>query len=366
MANTFLTPSIIAREALLILENNLVATNLFHRGHAEQFTGAKVGDTISVRQPASFTAQEYAGSITLQNVTQVPVPFVVEKHFDVSLAVTAKQWTMSLASFREEIIDPVMVALAQGVDNYVMSKALTVPNFVGTAGDPPDSLADVVAVEKKLNDLKVPMNGRFAILNSTAKADMMANVTQVLQADQRGDGGLALRTASIGNFLGIDWYMSQNVPSQDGNSPSSWVVNNGPGYAAGDTSMTIGSGSGNPAVGDVFTVDGDSVQHVVTAYSTNVVTFSPALGAAVSNAAALTFIGDHVANIAGHPFGLTVAIVPLELPRGAANAEYIGDRGLGVRVVYGYDMDTKSDTISFDLLVGAKVQQAPLLTRILG
>ena len=57
MANTFLTPSVIGREALMILENNLVATSLFNRGQTSTFTGAKVGDTISIRKPASFTAQ---------------------------------------------------------------------------------------------------------------------------------------------------------------------------------------------------------------------------------------------------------------------------------------------------------------------
>lgn len=31
MPNTFLTPQIIAREALMVLENNLVMANLVHR-----------------------------------------------------------------------------------------------------------------------------------------------------------------------------------------------------------------------------------------------------------------------------------------------------------------------------------------------
>ena len=31
MANTFLTPSVVAREALMVLENNLVMSNLVHR-----------------------------------------------------------------------------------------------------------------------------------------------------------------------------------------------------------------------------------------------------------------------------------------------------------------------------------------------
>ena len=34
MANTFLTPSVIARESLIVLENNLIAANLVHRDYS--------------------------------------------------------------------------------------------------------------------------------------------------------------------------------------------------------------------------------------------------------------------------------------------------------------------------------------------
>jgi hypothetical protein len=52
MANTILTPSIIANEALLILENNLTAANTVFRDYESEFTGSRVGDTITIRKPA--------------------------------------------------------------------------------------------------------------------------------------------------------------------------------------------------------------------------------------------------------------------------------------------------------------------------
>ena len=82
--------------------------------------------------------------------------------------------------------------------------------------------------------------------------------------------------------------------------------------------------------------------------------------------AAVTAIATHQANVAGNPKGLTVAVVPLELPAGAARAEYVSDRNLGIRVVFDYNASTKTDTISLDVLCGAKVQQPDLLTTILG
>ena len=60
MTNTLLTPNIIAKEALIVLENNLVLGNLVHRDFSDEFT--KVGDTITVRKPATFDSKVWNGS----------------------------------------------------------------------------------------------------------------------------------------------------------------------------------------------------------------------------------------------------------------------------------------------------------------
>ena len=73
MANTFLTPDIIAREALMILRNNAVMANLVHRDYSSEFVGG-VGDTITIRKPASFEAKEFNNAITVQDVTETGVP----------------------------------------------------------------------------------------------------------------------------------------------------------------------------------------------------------------------------------------------------------------------------------------------------
>jgi len=44
----------------------------------------------------------------------------------------------------------------------------------------------------------------------------------------------------------------------------------------------------------------------------------------------------------------------------------MSDRGLGIRYVSTYDSSTKTDTISLDLLCGAKVIDGRLVTRVLG
>ena len=55
MPNNFLTPKIIANEALMVLQANLVMANLVHKDYSKEFV--KVGDTITIRKPAKFIAK---------------------------------------------------------------------------------------------------------------------------------------------------------------------------------------------------------------------------------------------------------------------------------------------------------------------
>jgi len=375
MPNNFITPSVVARTTLMLLRNNMVAANLFHRGHTQEFTGAKVGDTVTVSGPATFEAKEFAGSTVTQDIDENGVSLVLEKHFDVTVGVTSKEWTLELDKFAFRVIRPAALALAEAVDKYILGKAVEVANHVGTAGSPPDTLAKVTEIGEQLDINKVPMDGRFGIVNPTAKAKFL-QIPEATQADKRGDAGTALRKASMGEFLGLDWFMGQNVYSHTAGTASAdspLAVNGAVAEDAVIMNADSATGTNTLVAGDVFTVAGAPGHYRVTANiaaSTGAFTgiaFEPAAPAGgFADNAAITVIGNHVANLAGHGDGLTAAIVPLELPRGAANAEYIGDEGLGIRVVYDYDSDSKKDTISFDLLCGAKAQQPELLTRVLG
>jgi P22 coat protein - gene protein 5 len=50
--NTLITPTIIAKEALFQLKNNLVMGELVHRDYSKEYV--KVGSTISIRKPVKF------------------------------------------------------------------------------------------------------------------------------------------------------------------------------------------------------------------------------------------------------------------------------------------------------------------------
>ena len=75
MANTFITPDIVARESLMVLENNLLSSSVMSSSVASEFTGAKVGDTVKVRRPAFFAVEDWntnhGAAVTMQTARDI-------------------------------------------------------------------------------------------------------------------------------------------------------------------------------------------------------------------------------------------------------------------------------------------------------
>lgn len=380
MPNTFLTPSVIAREALMLLESNMVFGNLVFRGHQDAFTGAKAGDTILVRGPATFTADEYDGAtLTIQDATEQSVPVTLEKHFDVSFKVSDRELSLSIEDFGQQLLGPAMLAIAEAVDAYVASKFDETHLWSGTPGTPPAALADIAAIDRQQNETRVPVGGRVAVVNPKAKASLFG-IPQFTEADKRGDTGSALREASMGRFMGYDWFMNQNVKAFTPGSLAANVTVSGA-QAVGTKAIAVatdGTGSLDLKKGDLIDIAGQGgitgESFVVTApvtiasSSSGTVNVEPGLRVAATGgeAVSLAVSAAHDANLAFHPNAVVLAAVPLALPQGAGRAEFVQSRGLGIRVVWDYDKDAKSDVISLDILAGARVQDPRLISRVLG
>jgi hypothetical protein len=272
MGNTILTPDIIAREALMVLRNNAVMANLVHRDYSSEFV-AGVGDTITIRKPATFEAKEFSGNITVQDATESGVPVVMNKHLDVSFSVTSKQLTMDIKDFSEQLLVPAMQAFADKVDGYLLSLQSDITNRVPASGKVMD---DVVDARAFLTKSAAPLADRRFVYNSDTETDLLKTELFV-SAEKVGDAGTALREASLGRKYGMDFYVDQNADAVSG-----------------------------------------------------------------------------LKGMAFHKNAFALVTRPLALPNGAAKAAIINYDGFGLRVVYGYDINSKTDTISIDMLCGVK------------
>lgn len=361
MPNTFLTPDIIAREALMVLRNNAVMANLVHRDYSSEF--AAVGDTITVRKPAKFTANEYNGStISVQDATEGSVAVKMDKHLDVSFAVTSKQLTLDIKDFSAQLLVPAMQAFADKVDSYLLSLAADIDHRVEhTTGAM--SADDIVDARKFLTNSAVPLTERRFVIGADAEADLLKE-TKFIEADKVGDAGTALREASLGRKYGFDIYVDQNAGSYNSGSTVSTTALKLNG-AASDTD-TIGldatAVTGKLAKGTWLEIGGEfyQVQGDKTAASNAFTSVKLDRNLTADDNADVTVLKTSKPSLAFHKNAFALVTRPLALPKGASNTAIVNYDGFALRVVYGYDMNTKTDTVSIDMLCGVKTLDANL------
>lgn len=277
MGNTILTPSVIAKEALMVLRNNAVMSKLVHRDYSNEF--AAVGDEITIRKPAKFVAKEFSQltGIEVQDaVEDGSVTVKMDKLLDVSFAVTSKEMSLDIADFSKQFIVPAMQAFADKIDKYLIGLQSGITNRVSATGN---SRADLVAARKYLTQAAAPLTDRNFVYNADMEADLL-NTDLFVNAAAVGDEGTALREASLGRKLGMDFYVDQNIEAAD---------------ESGDAT-----------------------------------------------------------GIAFHKNAFALVTRSLALPQGAANAHIENYDGFGLRVVYGYDQNKKTDVVSIDMLCGVK------------
>lgn len=207
MANTFLTCQEIARAALPILHDNLVFPALTYRDYSGEFKAK--GDTIQVRKPAKFTANQFEGTISAQDANEESVLVKLDKIADVSTVLTSKELTLNIEDFTAQIVQPAMVAIAEKINRDGLALYVDVTNSTGTAGTTPSTLADIAAGAKVLNQNKAPLEGRAAVWDAEALAAFQT-LDAVVHAEKSGST-VALREGAIGRLLGVDNYMSQAV-----------------------------------------------------------------------------------------------------------------------------------------------------------
>lgn len=364
MGNTILTPDIIAKEALITLENNLVAANLVHRDYSEEFVN--VGDTITVRKPATFTATNFNGTITRQDIKEGSVTVAIDRHRDVSFAVSSKELTLDIADFSARYISPAMRAIAQAIDADIMNEVANVSQFITAKNG--DNLEDIANLAKTLDIAKVPMDQRRLVLHPDHKYRyaLKDNLSKVAYAGN----GQTLRDAELGRIYNFDTYMDQNAPASAAVTPGNATAFKVTGTAGQDTvNLTEVSAAGATfKIGDTFILDGYMyrVAADATASGGNVTGLKLDQPLAKTAAAKSAYIVNKVHSLAFHRNAIALVTRPLALPMGASNAAIMSDNGLGVRVVYGYNQDTKTDTISLDVIYGIKTLDNTMAVKLLG
>jgi len=404
MSNAVLTNSIIAKEALMILENELVMSKKVYRGLEKEFSnstnGYTPGATVTIKRPTDFTVRDGANA-SVQDVVEGSTSITVDKQKGVDFAFSSLERTLSIKELSERVIKPAMVQLANQVDADLMALYKFVPNWVGSPGQTINSFTDYSLGPKILDQYGVPADGRTGILSPADQWGLLGTQTGMYI---QGAANTAYREGELGRIGGIETYMSQNVQTHTVGSDvtavtiNQSIVTSTITYSAVKTTMqqtvTIAGGTLNP--GDVFTIAGVNAVNPVTkadlgflktftviSYSANTLVMYPAMiwtgafqnvavasGTTDLNGAAMVFQGTastgYAQNMIFNRNAFALAVVPMVVPDGAFDVTRESFGGLSVRMIPFYNGSSDVSTCRLDVLYGVKALDPRLATRISG
>lgn len=418
MANSIKVASIIAKEALAIVDNNLSGViDSFYRGHEDEFTkkvnGYDIGDTVTIRRPADFVPRT---SITLsaQEIVEGSTTLQINKVAGVDFTLSSSEMNLTMEdragvnSLRDRVIRPAAINIV----NTVVADCMTALyqgtyNWVGTPGTRITTFAGFSKGPERLDEMAVPFADRFAVLSPNDNWGLVGAQTAMYVQEAAKS---AYRAGSLGELGGVETYMSQVTPTHTvgplGGTPRVNGASQNVTYATAKDSWSqslitdgwTAAAASRVKAGDVFTIanvymvnpktklsTGILQQFVVTADGSSdgsgnlTLTISPPMitsgphqtvNAASADNAALTMLGTantaYKQNLVYHKNAFALAVVPMVIPPGSIGHARETFKNLSIKIGPVYNGTDNSSSWRMDMLYGRALIDPRLSTRLSG
>jgi hypothetical protein len=421
MANALITSTIVTNEVLRIAHNASAFLGNMNTDYQDKWGDSlKPGTTVKARGPVQFTHRT-GETANVQDITERTVDVTLQPLLGLDFQVGSTELATSIGSdgkvdsaFKERYLKPAGLKLAAILDFSVASIMKNgAHQIVGTPGTPPASVADILQAQVPMDRMSVPRDGRrMAAIEPGANATIVAGLATLFNNQQTL--GEQYKTGILKTSLGLDFAMSQNVPTHTvgplGGTPAVNGANQGltnagttdnP-YAATTSLVTNGwtaAAAARLAQGDTFTIAGVFSVNPETKQSTGVlqsflataaassdgsgnltVNVSPAIiaGGAYQNVTARPASGalltitsgaantSYTQNMIWHKDAITFVSPKQELPGGmdmAYQASLADEGGVSLRFVRGFDIINNKFVSRFDILWGAAVTLPNFMVR---
>lgn len=354
MANTLLTPKIIAREALFALQKTRVFADLVNKQYDGEFRN--VGETISVRIPATLAGRSFIDQVERQEITENFIPVKLDRIADVSVAITSKELSLDIADFGVQVLEPMARALNDKIDRDISSflYSMTTTDVKNTKDG---TLTSIAQLGRNFDRLSAPRENRTIVFSPDHKYEfaLADNLSKVAYAG----ASETLREALLGRVYGMDTLMSNNLPysfAEEAGTATSYKVE-----GIGNT-FNVKLTNVVPATGTIKAGDGFIYKNVIYRFGED----ATAVAGVIANVK-LSIESDRLrvsapvdaevipanVSLAFQRDVITFATAPLQVPINRGNDSYVAQgEGFAVRVVYAYDADTKQNLLSMDVLYG--------------
>lgn len=410
MGNSLLTDSVITKECLMELKNQLTFTKSINRQYDDRFaqSGGKIGDTINIRKPARYVAND-GPSLVIQDSQDESVALTLDQHKHVGMGFSQKDLTLSIDDFKNRYIKPAVTTLANAVDYYAFSTMYKqVPQAVGvpSATAFPSTLKGFTQAKARIATLGGPVDELTACVDPLVEASLVEGLKGLFQSSeqikQQYEKGI------MGMAAGAKFKMSQNVPKHLSGAVAGTPAVKTTITAQGASTVAVDGITGTISncfrAGDVITIGGvyavnpqtkqstgELKQFVVTANtdsSSNEIAslpISPAIYStgALQNVDALPVDGGLITlfghassyasltvpqNMVFHPDAFVLGCADIVLPKGMAMAARASDpeSGLSLALVRGFDIVNYREITRLDIIFGVKCIYPEYACRVVG
>jgi hypothetical protein len=389
MTNTLVTCSIVAKEALAILENMVSFAGMVNRDWEDEFTGNQSrgyspGQTINIKKPPRY--QYRAGRVAVPQATvETTVPLTLSQG-GCDLNFTSAERTLSLQKL-EDKIQAALATVANEIDRQGLQLARQASyNAIGTPGTLPTTqalaLAAITGVNQRLDENAAPRDKRRALIMGPAlNAATIQGFAGLFNSQDKiskqfGSGMMV-------DSLGLAYAMDQNVDTHVNGTQNPAGTNiNGAGQTG--SSITVVATTGTITKGTkitlpgVFNVNPQSrvstgvlAQFTVTADVASGATSIPIAPAIVTSGAFQnvsasptsgspytifgTASGAYQANVGFHKDAFTLAMVPMWAPPGGKGVIDVAQetyKGFTIKVTEFYDGVNDNSIMRLDVLFG--------------
>ncbi len=385
MANTYKFIDMVAREALSEVHEQCELLQTVDRQYDDSFgkSGAKIGDTLRVRNPNQFNVRTGNGMQispiieTTQTVTMSTLKGV-DMEFSYVDSLLKTDSPKDVAAFTKRYIKPAISKLISVVESEALTYYTKATNQIaGTAGSAINSLATPNLMRAKLNQMAAPKDNRHVQIDSVTMASLVGGVPAYFNPQK--DISTQYREGYVTRTAMADFHENERVWTLPNSADVAGEIDGGT-LTSGITSLTVDGLTVAPVAGMVFTVEGVYEVHpetkaayshlkqfVITSATTTSLSFSPALvydttdptqncsGTPVNNAD-ITFVGalsaSYVQPIMYHRDAFQFVNAPLEIMDDADKCVVQNREGFSLRVWRGSDINNNRRVLRIDMLYG--------------
>lgn len=233
-----------------------------------------------------------------------------------------------------------------------------------------NAIADVTAPQKLLNKNKVARGERYCVFQEDAEANLLG-LEQFTSGDYVTGFPFESGDTSLTPKMGMAWVMDQNVETHTAGTGTGYLINEADGYAVGDKTLTVDTGTGTILAGDTVTIGSYNygVASSVGGGTVTSITLNQGLLEAAANNATVTLIdasGTNIANMAFHRDSIVFVSRPFQASNAAIASQTISDPISGLSLRLEVTREHKRDRWSIDALYGTKVVRPEGVIKVIG